>query len=73
VGNTGSARPTPTHLHFGLSWPTTPGVWWVRRGMVDPWPFLSSWRRGGSLSPVAAVRAARARAGGTAPPCSAAC
>jgi murein DD-endopeptidase MepM/ murein hydrolase activator NlpD len=73
VGNTGSARPTPSHLHFGLSWPTRPGVWWVRRGAVDPWPFLSSWRRGGSLSPAAAVRAARARAGSTTPPCSTAC
>jgi peptidoglycan LD-endopeptidase LytH len=73
VGDTGSARGTPPHLHVGLSWPTGPGVWWIRRGVVDPYPFLRSWRAGGSLSPVAAVRAARARAGGTTPPCSAAC
>jgi peptidoglycan LD-endopeptidase LytH len=73
VGNTGSAQVTPSHLHFGLSWPTGPGVWWVRRGVVDPYPYLTSWRRGGNLSPAAAVRAARARAGATTPPCSVAC
>ena len=31
VGNTGNARTTPPHLHFGL----------YRRGPVDPWPFLN--------------------------------
>jgi peptidoglycan LD-endopeptidase LytH len=72
VGNTGSARPTQSHLHFGISWPTGPGIWWVRRGVVDPYPYLTSWRGGGQRSPVAAVRSARARAG-TTPPCSAAC
>ena len=73
VGNTGSAQVTPSHLHFGLSWPTGPGVWWIRRGVVDPYPFLTSWRGGGSRSPVAAVRSAHARAGATTPPCSVAC
>jgi len=73
VGNTGSAQVTPPHLHFGLSWPTRAGIWWIRRGVVDPYPFLTSWRRGGDLSPVAAVRSARARAGAATPPCSAAC
>jgi murein DD-endopeptidase MepM/ murein hydrolase activator NlpD len=73
VGNSGDAAGVPSHLHFGLSWPTGPGVWWIRRGVVDPWPFLTSWRKGGNLSPAAAVRAARARAGGTTPPCSVNC
>jgi murein DD-endopeptidase MepM/ murein hydrolase activator NlpD len=73
VGNSGSAAGVPSHLHFGLSWPTGPGVWWIRRGVVDPWPFLTSWREGGNRSPAAAVRAARARAGGTTPPCSVNC
>jgi hypothetical protein len=41
--------------------------------VVDPWPFLTSWRRGGNLSPAAAVRAARARAGATTPPCAIDC
>ncbi|HYT27044.1 MAG TPA: M23 family peptidase [Actinomycetota bacterium] len=72
VSNTGSARGIATHLHFGLSWPTRHGIWWVRRGVVYPWPFLDSWRAGGNLSPARAVRAARARTG-TIPPCAAEC
>jgi len=58
VGDTGSARGTGTHLHFGLSWPTRAGIWWVRRGEVYPWPYLDSWRAGGSRSPAAAVAGA---------------
>ncbi|HEV8651173.1 MAG TPA: M23 family metallopeptidase [Actinomycetes bacterium] len=73
ISNTGSARGTGVHLHFGLSWPTRNGVWWVRRGMVAPWPFLDSWRRGGDLSPASAVRAARARAGTAVPACTRRC
>jgi peptidoglycan LD-endopeptidase LytH len=73
VGNSGSARPTAVHLHFGISWPTRPGVWWVRRGVVYPWRYLDSWRAGGNLSPAKAVRAARAAAGREAPPCQARC
>jgi peptidoglycan LD-endopeptidase LytH len=73
VGNTGNARGTGSHLHFGISWPTPKKVWWVRRGVLYPWPYLDAWRRGRDRSPAAAVRAARARAGTTVPPCSAAC
>lgn len=73
ISNTGSARGTGVHLHFGLSWPTRDGVWWVRRGMVAPWPFLDSWRRGGDLSPARAVRTARARAGTAVPACTRRC
>ena len=73
VGNSGSARVTATHLHFGISWPTRPGVWWVRRGVVSPWRYLDSWRAGGDLSPASAVRAARAAAGREIPPCRARC
>ena len=72
VGNTGSARGTATHLHFGLSWPTRAGVWWVRRGEVYPWSYLDSWRAGGGASPVAAVAAAHRRLGDV-PPCRADC
>jgi murein DD-endopeptidase MepM/ murein hydrolase activator NlpD len=32
VGNTGNARTTPPHLHFG--------IYRAGRGAVDPWPFL---------------------------------
>jgi peptidoglycan LD-endopeptidase LytH len=73
VGNTGSARSTATHLHFGISWPTRPGIWWVRRGMVPPARYLDSWRDGGQLSPVRAVEAARAEAGREVPACQARC
>jgi peptidoglycan LD-endopeptidase LytH len=73
VGNSGSARVTAVHLHFGISWPTRPGVWWVRRGVVYPWRYLDSWRAGGDLSPARAVRAAKAAAGSEVPPCQARC
>lgn len=73
IGNSGSARITPVHLHFGISWPTRPGIWWVRRGMVPPQRYLDSWRGGGDLSPVRAVRAARKAAGAEVPECQARC
>jgi peptidoglycan LD-endopeptidase LytH len=73
IGNSGSARITPVHLHFGISWPTRPGIWWVRRGMVPPQRYLDSWRDGGNLSPVRAVRAARQAAGAEVPGCRARC
>ena len=73
IGNSGSARVTPVHLHFGISWPTRPGIWWVRRGMVPPARYLDSWRAGGDLSPVRAVQAARAEAGREVPECQARC
>ena len=73
IGNSGSARITPVHLHFGISWPTRPGIWWVRRGMVPPQRYLDSWRDGGNLSPVRAVRAARKAAGAEVPECQARC
>ena len=59
VGDTGSAAGTGTHLHFGLSWPTPPGYWWIRRGAVLPSTYLDAWRAGRDLSPRAAVDEAR--------------
>ena len=73
IGNSGSARVTAVHLHFAISWPTRPGIWWVRRGMVQPAPYLDSWRAGGNLSPLRAVRAARVEAGREVPACQARC
>ena len=73
VGNSGSARVTDVHLHFAISWPTRPGIWWVRRGMVPPARYLDSWRAGGNLSPARAVQAALEAAGGTVPPCRSYC
>lgn len=51
VGTSGSARGTPPHLHFGISWPTEDGIWWVRRGMVSPFAFLKAWESGELKSP----------------------
>ena len=69
VDNSGDARFTATHVHFGISWPTRSGVWWIRRGVLYPWPYLDSWRAGGNRSPAAAVRAALAAAATPTPPC----
>jgi murein DD-endopeptidase MepM/ murein hydrolase activator NlpD len=59
TGRTGSARATPAHLHFGISWPTAAGRWWIRRGAVPPQAFLSSLEAGKPASPVGVVRRAR--------------
>lgn len=69
VGNSGDARGIATHLHFGISWPTAPDIWWLRRGEIYPWPYLDAWRGGHNVSPAAAVAAARATAGSIAPAC----
>lgn len=63
VGETGSARGTGPHVHFGISWPGPPDQWWVRRGVVAPAPFLDAWRAGRNASPVAAVAEAERRLG----------
>ena len=63
IGDSGSARGTGPHLHFGISWPSPAGRWWVRRGTVSPGPFLDAWRTGSPSSPVADMRAALRRQG----------
>jgi murein DD-endopeptidase MepM/ murein hydrolase activator NlpD len=52
MGTTG--RSGACHLHFGLSLPCpdNPGAWWVRRGVVWPDQYLTSWKDGGNLSPL---------------------
>lgn len=52
VGDSGNARGISSHLHFGISHPTFPGDWEVRRGEVDPYPYLEAWRRGRDRTPV---------------------
>lgn len=56
VGRTGDA--SACHLHFGIS-PICSGTgdWWLQRGILYPWPYLDSWKKGGDKSPVAAVKA----------------
>jgi murein DD-endopeptidase MepM/ murein hydrolase activator NlpD len=51
VGNSGDARNTLSHLHFGISRPTTPDDWKARRGQVDPFPFLQAWKDGNNVTP----------------------
>ena len=52
VGDTGSAKGTSCHLHFGLSSPCGPGDWQRRRGQFWPQKYLDAWRAGQQLSAV---------------------
>jgi hypothetical protein len=42
TGDSGNARGVP-QLHFGISKPTFPGDWQVRRGQVLPYAYLQAW------------------------------
>jgi murein DD-endopeptidase MepM/ murein hydrolase activator NlpD len=57
VGHTGNANGI-CHTHYGLS-PICAGAddWWLRRGVVYPWPFLDAWRAGRSVSPGPSIAA----------------
>lgn len=50
VGDTGSAKGTGCHLHFGISAPCGPGDWQRRRGQVWPQKYLDAWKVGRQLS-----------------------
>jgi peptidoglycan LD-endopeptidase LytH len=64
VGRTGNATGTDCHLHLGIS-PVCgrDHDWWVRRGVVSPYPFLRAWQRGEQLSPLRRVTAWERRHG----------
>ena len=69
VGATGSARGTKPHVHFGISWPTPveSNVWWVRRGVLYPWPYLDAWKAGTDKSPFNTVEKLRKKLGDVPP------
>lgn len=55
MGQTGNARNSACHTHFGISWPCPGNEWKVRRGKVWPMVFLDAWRDGIQSSPATAV------------------
>jgi peptidoglycan LD-endopeptidase LytH len=60
MGQTGNARKSACHTHFGISWPCDHDEWAVRRGEIWPWTYLDAWRNDEQLSPVDAIAAAKA-------------
>jgi len=56
VGRTGDT--TVCHVHFGIS-PLCARLadWWIRRGVIWPWPYLDAWRNGEARSPAAEITA----------------
>jgi peptidoglycan LD-endopeptidase LytH len=62
TGDTGDA--SACHLHFGISPPCAKGSdWWNQRGTIWPWPYLDSWKKHGTKSPVAEITAWKAKNG----------
>ncbi len=51
TGNSGNARWTDPHLHYGISPPTFPEDWQTRRGEIPPYSYLQAWQRGESITP----------------------
>lgn len=65
LGDSGDAKGTAPHVHFGISWPTplVAGAWWVRRGELYPWSYLDKWKAGIDSSPAKAVARVLAKTG----------
>lgn len=56
VGDSGNAKVTLCHLHFGISRICPMSEQNVRRGEIWPQPYLDAWRKGLNLSPNDEVR-----------------
>ena len=54
TGKSGDAANTAPHLHFGISHPTTPDDWAMRRGEIAPYPYLQQWQHGKDVAPTLA-------------------
>ena len=54
VGRTGDAG--ACHVHFGLSPMCSKNDWFIRRGVIWPWPYLDSWRSGGNAEPAPEIQ-----------------
>ena len=64
IGNSGSAKGTPTHLHFGISHASTPYSWKTRRGEIEPYYFLKCILRK-ACNPQAVLTKRKAEVSGT--------
>jgi murein DD-endopeptidase MepM/ murein hydrolase activator NlpD len=67
VGRTGDT--TACHVHFGIS-PLCQrlGDWWIRRGVIWPWPYLDAWHSGQMRPPAPEITAWQAANGCPATP-----
>ena len=62
TGDTGDA--SACHLHFGISPPCAQGTdWYNQRGVIWPWSYLDSWKKGGQKSAVAEITKWKAKNG----------
>jgi murein DD-endopeptidase MepM/ murein hydrolase activator NlpD len=52
TGNSGDARYVAPHLHFGISHPTWPLDWRVRRGEISPYRYLVAWQAHKAMVPM---------------------
>ena len=50
-----SGKAGACHVHFAISPPCPGKEWAVRRGVIWPWKYLDSWRKGEQLSPVGEI------------------
>ncbi|MCU1386867.1 MAG: Glycyl-glycine endopeptidase [Ilumatobacteraceae bacterium] len=50
-----SGKAGACHVHFAISPPCPGQEWAVRRGVIWPWKYLDSWRKGEQLSPVGEI------------------